>query len=36
MHEILRRAALGWHEPTYAALATQIGGGSPTLILTRS
>jgi hypothetical protein len=34
MHEILRRAALAWHEPAYAALATQTGGGSPTLILT--
>jgi hypothetical protein len=34
MHEILRRAAVAWHEPRYAALAKRIGGGSPTLVLT--
>jgi hypothetical protein len=34
MHEILRRAAVAWHEPTYAALAKRIGGGSPILVLT--
>ncbi len=34
VHHILRRAAVAWREPKYAALANRIGGGSPTLILT--
>jgi hypothetical protein len=34
MPEILRRAAVAWHQPKYAALANRIGGGSPVLVLT--
>ena len=34
VHRILRRGAAAWKEPKYAALASRIGGGSPTLILT--
>lgn len=33
VHQILRRGAVAWKEPKYRALATRIGGGSPTLIL---
>ena len=34
IHAILRRGAVAWKEPKYKALADQIGGGSPRLILT--
>ena len=34
IHRILRRGAVAWKEPKYKALAEQIGGGGPRLILT--
>jgi hypothetical protein len=34
LHPILRRAAVGWKEPKYRALAEQIGGGTSRLQLT--
>jgi hypothetical protein len=33
IHEVLRRAAVGWKEPKYRALAEKIGGGRPRLLL---
>ena len=34
VHTILRRGAVAWKEPKYKALADQVGGGGPRLILT--
>jgi hypothetical protein len=34
LHEILRRAAVGWKDPTYREVARQIGGGTAMLDLT--
>ena len=34
LHPILRRGAAAWKEPRYRALAEQVGGGSPRLLLT--
>jgi hypothetical protein len=34
LHPILRRAALGWNDPSYRALAHRIGGATPRLELT--
>ena len=34
LHENLRRAAVGWNDPTYREIALKIGGGSPRLELT--
>ena len=31
---ILRRGAVAWKEPKYKALADQVGGGNPRLLLT--
>lgn len=34
IHPLLRRGAAAWQEPRYRALADQVGGGSPRLLLT--
>jgi len=34
LHGVLRRAARGWKEPRYRALADKLGGGSARLVLT--
>ena len=34
LHEDLRRAAVGWNDPTYREIALKIGGGTPRLELT--
>jgi hypothetical protein len=34
LHPVLRLAAVGWKDPTYRALAQQIGGATPVLELT--
>jgi Alginate lyase len=33
IHGLLRRAAVAWKEPAYAALAAKVGGGNPRLAL---